>query len=178
MRNFGSGWGLGGRALATVALGCAAVALPRVAVAQGSAVGTMARPASVETTAGAPVDLGRYIGKGPVLMQFWAVWCSTCKALEPKMRAARAAYGTRVRFVGVAVGVNQSARLVERYSAKHKLPFEVFYDKAGDATDKFAVPATSYIVALDAKGKIVYTGVGPDQDIDAAVRKALSPSSR
>ena len=106
-------------------------------------------------------------------MQFWAVWCSTCKSLEPKMRAAQAKYGKQVRFVGVAVGVNQSARLVERYSAKHKLPFEVFYDRTGDATDKFAVPATSYIVALDAKGKIVYTGVGADQDVDAAVRLAL-----
>ena len=171
MRNFGSGWRLGG-VLAAVAV-ASVVAMPRVAGAQGAAVGAMAKAARVETTAGAPVDLGKYIGKEPVLMQFWAVWCSTCKELEPKMRAARAKYGKQVRFVGVAVGVNQSARLVERYSAKHKLPFEVFYDKTGDATDKFAVPATSYIVALDAKGKIVYTGVGADQDVDAAVRKAL-----
>lgn len=173
MRNFGSSWRLGGRGLTVIALACAAVAMPSAAAAQGAAVGTMAKGARVETTAGAPVDLGKYIGKEPVLMQFWAVWCSTCKELEPKMRAARAKYGTRVRFVGVAVGVNQSARLVERYAAKHKLPFEVVYDKQGDATDKFAVPATSYIVALDAKGKIVYTGVGADQDVDAAVRRAL-----
>ena len=173
MRNFGSVWRLGGRAVAMVALACAAVAVPSDAAAQGAAVGAMAKAARVETTAGAPVDLGRYIGKEPVLMQFWAVWCSTCKELEPKMRAAQAKYGKQVRFVGVAVGVNQSARLVERYAAKHQLPFEVFYDKAGDATDKFGVPATSYIVALDAKGKIVYTGVGADQDVDAAVRKAL-----
>jgi len=26
---------------------------------------------------------------------------------------------------------------------------------------------------LDAQGRVVYTGVGPDQDIDAAVRRAL-----
>lgn len=173
MRNFGSSWRLGGRALGLIALACAAIALPSVASAQGAAVGAMAKAARVETTAGAPVDLGKYIGKEPVLMQFWAVWCSTCKELEPKMRAAQAKYGKRVRFVGVAVGVNQSARLVERYAAKHKLPFEVVYDKQGDATDKFAVPATSYIVALDAKGKIVYTGVGADQDVGAAVRLAL-----
>ena len=173
MRNFGSGWRRGGRAAAIAALACAVIAMPRVAAAQGAAVGAMAKAARVETTAGAPVDLGKYIGKEPVLMQFWAVWCSTCKELEPKMRAAQAKYGKQVRFVGVAVGVNQSARLVERYAAKHKLPFEVVYDKQGDATDKFAVPATSYIVALDAKGKIVYTGVGADQDVDAAVRRAL-----
>jgi ribosomal protein S5 len=36
------------------------------------------------------------------------------------------------------------------------------------------VPATSYVVVLDRKGKVVYTGVGGDQDLEAAIRKALN----
>ncbi len=142
MRNFGSWWRLGGPALGMVALGCAAFAMPGVAGAQGNGagVGAMAKAARVETTAGAPVDLGRYIGKEPVLMQFWAVWCSTCKELEPKMRAARAKYGTQVRFVGVAVGVNQSPNRVKRYAEKHKLPLEVLYDRTGGAGEGYHVP--------------------------------------
>jgi hypothetical protein len=39
--------------------------------------------------------------------------------------------------------------------------------------DRFNVPATSYVVVLDRQGRIVYTGVGGDQDLVAAVRKAL-----
>jgi peroxiredoxin len=149
---------------------------PHIARAQdtGIAVGTKAPAALVETPEGVPVDLGKYVGKTPVVLQFWAVWCSNCKALEPQMRAAQAKYGKRVHFVGVAVGVNQSAELARRYAAKHQLPFEVLYDKKGDAAEKYDVPATSYIVVIDKSGKVVYTGVGAEQNIDAAVRKAVA----
>jgi peroxiredoxin len=139
----------------------------------GIAVGATAPAANVETPEGAKVDLGKYVGKTPVVFQFWAVWCSNCKALEPQMRAAQAKYGKNVKFVGVAVGVNQSAELARRYATKHQLPFEVLYDKTGDAADKYDVPATSYIVVVNKLGKVVYTGVGADQNIDAAVKKVL-----
>ena len=35
------------------------------------------------------------------------------------------------------------------------------------------MPATSYVVVLDKKGKVVYTGLGGKQDLEAAIRKAL-----
>jgi hypothetical protein len=34
-------------------------------------------------------------------------------------------------------------------------------------------PTTSYVVALDARGRVVYTGVGEDQDIAGAARRAV-----
>jgi len=163
------------RFMAAVTLAGFGLFAPALARAQetGIAVGATAPAALVETPEGAKVDLGKYVGKTPVVFQFWAVWCSNCKALEPRMRAAQTKYGKKVRFVGVAVGVNQSAALARRYATKHQLPFEVLYDKTGDAAEKYDVPATSYIVVVNRAGKVVYTGVGADQNIDAAVRKAL-----
>ena len=163
------------RFMAAVTLAGFGLFAPALARAQetGIAVGATAPAALVETPEGAKVDLGKYVGKTPVVFQFWAVWCSNCKALEPRMRAAQTKYGKKVRFVGVAVGVNQSAALARRYATKHQLPFEVLYDKTGDAAEKYDVPATSYIVVVIRAGKVVYTGVGADQNIDAAVRKAL-----
>jgi peroxiredoxin len=163
------------RLIVVLVLAGFALLAPGLARAQetGIAVGQQAPAALVETPEGAKVDLGKYVGKTPVVFQFWAVWCSNCKALEPQMRAAQTKYGKRVRFVGVAVGVNQSAALARRYASKHRLPFEVLYDKSGDAAEKYDVPATSYIVVVNRAGKVVYTGVGADQNIDAAVRKAL-----
>jgi len=163
------------RFMAAVTLAGFGLFAPALARAQetGIAVGATAPAALVETPEGAKVDLGKYVGKTPVVFQFWAVWCSNCKALEPQMRAAQTKYGKRVQFVGVAVGVNQSAALARRYATKHQLPFEVLYDKTGDAAEKYDVPATSYIVVVNRAGKVVYTGVGADQNIDAAVRKAL-----
>ena len=140
----------------------------------GLALGTIAPEARVQTQAGKTVWLSSSYGRDkPVLLEFWATWCENCKALEPQMSAAAKKYAGKIQLVGVAVGVNQSAALVKAYSTKHALPLAVVYDKDGEAADKFDVPATSYIVILNKDGRVVYTGVGADQDIDAAIRRVL-----
>jgi hypothetical protein len=49
----------------------------------------------------------------------------------------------------------------------------VLWDARGAAVRAFQTPSTSYVVALDASGRVVYTGLGEEQDLDAAARKAL-----
>lgn len=139
----------------------------------GVEIGAAAPGAMVETLDGRSVDLATYIGRKPVVLQFWALWCGNCRQLEPAMRDAHKRYGDRVEFIGVAVSVNQSPQRVRLWVERHQPPFITLYDRRGDATGAYDVPATSYIVVIDAEGRVVYTGVGGDQDIDTAVRKAL-----
>lgn len=139
----------------------------------GIRVGEKAPTAMLESLEGKPVDLATYVGKKPVLMQFWATWCGNCKALEPAMKAAQAKYRDRVHFLGVAVSFNQSPRRVKLYAEKHGMTHPILYDRTGDVSEAYDVPATSYIVVIDSKGTVVYTGVGDKQDIDKAIRKAL-----
>src|SRR5205814_10275085 len=70
----------------------------------GLAVGTQAPAVTVEDLDGKPVDRGRYIGKHPVMLEFWATWCPLCKALEPALEAAHARYGATVQFIAIGVG--------------------------------------------------------------------------
>jgi thiol-disulfide isomerase/thioredoxin len=107
------------------------------------------------------------------VIEFWATWCPNCKALEPQVVAALKKYAGKVRFVGVAVSVNQSPELVKRYVAKHGMPWDQVYDRRGKATGAYDVPATSYIVVLDRTGKVVYTGLGGEQKLEPAIRRAL-----
>jgi len=53
------------------------------------------------------------------------------------------------------------------------MPFPMLWDTEGRATRAFQAPSTSYVVVLDAGGKVVYTGLGEDQDIEGAVQKAV-----
>jgi thiol-disulfide isomerase/thioredoxin len=147
---------------------------PQIARAQdsGLAIGSKAPSALLQTLDGKPVDLAQ-IAKGPAVIEFWATWCENCEALLPAMQKAHATYGNRVKFVAVAVNVNQSVNRVKLHAEKHNFPGEQLYDTKGDATGKWDVPATSYVVVLDKTGKVVYTGVGGDQNIDAAIKKAL-----
>jgi thiol-disulfide isomerase/thioredoxin len=153
----------------------ATVLLAPCARAQDSGIdiGAKAPGAVVTTLDGKSANLAQYIGQKPVLMEFWATWCPNCKELEPAMRAMNAKYGSKVSFVGVAVSVNQTPALAKKYVDKHKLAWAQVYDTKGSATEAYDVPATSYVVLVDKTGKVVYTGVGGNQDLEKAIKKVM-----
>ena len=155
-----------------------AVALTVIAGAAGAQdlgvkLGTTAPAAAVTTLDGASANLAKYVGKSPVVMEFWATWCPNCAELEPTLVSVAKKYGEKIKFVGVAVSVNETPARVKAFVAKHGLPGDQYFDTNGDATDKYDVPATSYVVVFNKDGKVVYTGLGGKQDLEAAIRKAL-----
>ena len=154
---------------------CFAIATPLAAQDIGLELGSKPGAAKVETLDGVPVDLAEYVGKKPVLMEFWATWCGNCAKLEPTMLAMHKKYGDRVEFLGVAVSVNQSVPRVKLYVEKHQLPWRQLFDRKGEAGGAYDAPATSYIVVLDKTGTVVYTGLGGEQDLESALKKAIAP---
>lgn len=152
-------------------------ASPVIGVAKGQdlglPLGSKVRGATVHTLDGKPVDLSQYIGKTPVLIEFWATWCGNCRELAPTLAAAQKKFGKRVKFVVLAVAINQSPERVRRYVAAHPEAHETLFDTEGKAAAEFDAPATSYVVILDRAGRIVYTGLGGKQDLDTALAKAL-----
>ena len=151
------------------------LAFPALAKAQdtGLPLGSTPPSAVVETLDGKPVDLAKLTKGAPAVIEFWATWCENCEHLLPAMQKASTKYGAKVKFVAVAVSVNQSPKRVQLHAAKYNVPGVQLFDAKGDATGKWDVPATSHVVVLDRKGRVVYTGVGGDQDIEAAIRKAF-----
>ena len=150
-----------------------APALLRAQDVIGIPVGQTPPAVTLESLSGDTVSLARWVGKKPVIVEFWATWCPICEELLPRMEAAQKKYGARAEFVVVAVAVNQSKNSVRRHIEKHPMPFTVLWDANGAAVRAFQAPSTSYIAVLDAKGKVVYTGVGEDQDIEIALQKAV-----
>lgn len=163
------------RKLAVAGMAIAAVLPFEWAGAQdlGISLGARAPAVTVQSLDGKTVNLNDYIGKIPVLIEFWATWCPNCRELMPTLLETEKKYGRRVKFMAIAVAINQSPEKVRRWLAAHPLPHETFYDTDGKAASAFDAPATSYIVVLDKTGRVVYTGLGGKQDLEAAVRKAL-----
>jgi thiol-disulfide isomerase/thioredoxin len=137
----------------------------------GIAVGAKAPVVTVRDLDGKSVDLGQYIGKKPLFLEFWATWCELCEELLPRVRAAKATYGDRVEFLGVNVTVNQTRDRVRRYLEKHQPPFRTLYDEEGTSTRAYQAPATSYVVIVDRLGKVAYTGSGGTQDFEGVLRR-------
>lgn len=140
----------------------------------GIDVGASAPSATLETLDGKRVELGTLFGKTPVVLEFWATWCSNCEELEPTFQQVQKKYAGKVRFASIAVAINQSPERVRRWTARHKPGRDMFYDYAGDAAEKYDAPATSYVVVIDRDRRVTYTGVGGDQDLEAEILKALS----
>lgn len=137
----------------------------------GIAVGARAPSVVVHDLDGKSVDLSQYIGRKPVFLEFWATWCELCEELLPRVKAAQAAYGNKVEFIGVNVTVNQSPERVRKYLETHKPPFRTLYDDEGNSTRAYQVPATSYVVIVDRAGKVAYTGSGGTQKFDGVLRR-------
>jgi len=149
------------------------VATPARAQDLGIEIGTIAPGARIQTLDGKDADLSQYIGKTPMLIEFWATWCPNCAELEPTLLAAAKKYGSQVKFIGVAVSVNETPARVKAFVEKHGLPGDHFFDAKGNATGAYDAPATSYVVVINKAGKVVYTGLGGKQDLEAAIKKAL-----
>ena len=151
---------------------------PTAAAAQergelGIALGERPELVEIEDLEGNKVSLAKYVEGRPALIEFWAHWCELCEALYPQMVDVHSRYGDRVGFVAVAVAVAQSQRSVRRHLEDEPIEFPMLWDDGGRAVRAFLAPGTSYIVVLDAEGRVTYTGSGAGQDIEAAVRTAL-----
>lgn len=166
----------GSTLITTLALAAGAflTASPVPAQESGIAVGATAPGAAVVTLDGQPVDLARFIGKSPVVLEFWATWCPLCRQLEPSMAAAQMQYAGKVTFVSVGVPDNQTPARQKAYAQERHIGGELVFDRDRHALTAYMVPHTSYVVVIDAAGTVVYTGVGGEQDIPTAVAKAFA----
>jgi thiol-disulfide isomerase/thioredoxin len=140
----------------------------------GLPVGESPAAAEVEDLEGNTVDLATLVGRGrPAVVEFWATWCPLCEALEPRLQDAKKRFGDRVAFIIVGVAVNQTPRRIQRHLEDHQPVGPVFYDRRGTAVRSYRAPTTSYVVILDATGRVAYTGTGADQPIVETLDKLL-----
>jgi thiol-disulfide isomerase/thioredoxin len=110
----------------------------------------------------------------PAVLEFWAVWCGECAALQPQFDQLRARYGNQVSIVAVAVAVGQTLRRVNEHLDSHDPGYPFVWDAGGAAVRAYEAPTTATVVILDRQGRVVYTGVDRDQDLLAAVERVLA----
>jgi peroxiredoxin len=115
-------------------------------------------PAAVLTTlAGERVSIDSLRGK-PVLLAFWAPWCSVCAAESQNLSWAKRVVGDQSRVVSIAASFENVAQ-VRAYIRDHGVDYPVLL---GDDTllQTFHVEAFPTAYFLDAHGRVQRSATG------------------
>lgn len=116
---------------------------------------------TVENADGEEVKLSDYVGK-PIVLNFWASWCSPCKSEMPEFNEAWEELDGEVQFlmVNMTDGSRETVDTAKEYVERQGFSFPVFFDTGSEAAmaySAYSLPTTYFI---DAEGYVVARAVG------------------
>jgi cytochrome c biogenesis protein CcmG, thiol:disulfide interchange protein DsbE len=134
---------------------------------------------SISTIDNKRIELNKLYSKGPVLINFWALWCEPCKE---EMRQLNKIYEKYKDRGFIILGINQdspkSVSKVRAYIASHKIRYFVALDPDFQYLQKMNGQSIPYSLLFDTNGNIVYKNVGylhgDEMKIDEEIRKLIS----
>jgi thiol-disulfide isomerase/thioredoxin len=132
-------------------------------------------PLAPAATGAARVTLAEVAAGRPMVVDFFATWCTPCRDSMPRLQAfADERAGAGLVVVGVNVGEDLAE--VEPFVRELGVRYPIYLDRdfrLADAVGASRVPAL-LVVAGD--GRILHRGHDLDEQTRAAVEKALAPA--
>jgi peroxiredoxin len=101
------------------------------------------------------VALGRFLGKKPVLLVFWATWCPECKAAIPEINAmTKEPLAGKVQILGLAF--RESREKVANAVKARGIRYPVLLDERGQVARAYGVVGIPTYVLIDRRGNVAY----------------------
>jgi peroxiredoxin len=84
----------------------------------------------------------------PLVVNFWATWCTPCQKEAPDLERLYEQYQDRVDFYGVNLTQSDKPADVQKFVSAHKLTFPILLDKDGAVAEKykFVFIPTSFLI--------------------------------
>ena len=144
-------------------------------VSVGVHPGQLARDFEASNLEGLPVRLSEFRGR-PVVINFWATWCTSCLAEMPALEEQRKAHeadGLAIVAVNVGERVGDAREFIE---ALELFEFVIAMDPALDIADAYAVRGLPHSLFLDSNGVIQaeYRGQLDDDTMAQYVQAAIA----
>ena len=99
------------------------------------------------------IDLASLRGKKPLVLDFWASWCTPCIQESKRLEAALQKYGNRISFIGVDTkDFSADARSWQR---KHGITYPSVHDGGGKVLAKWGGLPIPRIFFVARTGKVV-----------------------
>jgi len=131
---------------------------------------------------GKSVMLYNYLKEGPVLINFWATWCSPCKKEMVYLDQFEKEYGDKgFSILSVSTDSQKSLSQVRSYIRSKKYTFPVFQDPNSQTFKKLNGNIMPTNILIDKDGKILWRHYGylPGDEIgmEKEIRSALKIDS-
>lgn len=147
---------------------------PGLVLAQGSSESVPAVDFSARTLGGKKIQLKNYLAKGPVLLDFWALWCVPCLKELPKIKKLQNQYKKHGLTV---IAVNEDSpsdqTKVKPFVKQKRLDFVVVFDEDKDLWNQFKIVSLPTTILLNPAGNIIYTHTGYKPGDEVELRKVL-----
>lgn len=150
------GWGAGAALVAVLLAAAGWGMLHPVGPGGGTLIGRPAPALSLRTFDGRTVSLASLRGT-PVVLNFWASWCTPCHVEDPHLQRAARDTGGQVAFMGVNFRDDESA--ARAYAAAAGDPYPVGRPTTG--LDGWGVTAPPHTFFIDAGGTVTASFTGP-----------------
>ena len=138
--------------------------------------GDIAPDFTVEMLDGSKVTLSALQGK-PTLLIFWATWCPPCRLELSKLQEHIIdRYDDKINVLPISRGEERAK--VEEYISKMGYTFAVGLDGDQSIYRKYATNYIPRCFVIDAKGKVLYSGVGYDEAIAKEVEQNIEKALR
>ena len=111
----------------------------------------------VTDMSGNEVKLSDFFGK-PIVVNFWATWCSPCRAEMPHFEEAYKTYGDEVTFLMVNVG--DSYDKAYEYTTDEGYAFPFYHDSSHSAAYAYGVSTIPLTLFINADGELVNSKIG------------------
>jgi peroxiredoxin len=141
------------------------IAAPGVAIAHTSA-DSVHIPSNlkfnVNTVKGVEVNFKDFLGKGPLLVNFWALWCEPCKQEMKAFKVLTEKFKSEgVSMVAVNTDQVRSVAKVRAWVTTQGIDFPVLLDPDGDiARDIFSMESLPYSLILMPDGTVFHKHIG------------------
>jgi thiol-disulfide isomerase/thioredoxin len=159
-----------GRRLTMIGLTLSAIVFAHITI---RASGSKPTPnVTVHTGDGMERRLADYAGK-VVLIDFWASWCTPCKASFPALDAIYREYEKQGLEV-LAVNVDERRRDADSFLGAHPHSFTVLFDPNGMAPAAFGVKGMPSSFLIDRSGHIRFTHMGYSGNVGLSYRHEIA----
>ena len=102
---------------------------------------------------GKEVKLADLISAKPLVLDFWASWCPTCRAEIPEVVKLHNQYKDKITIVGI--NLDHTLAEAQTYTRKHNIPYPNLYDEGNKVTGLYEIHGIPSLVIINAQGEII-----------------------